>query len=519
MIVDRLIIRKDAYFDSVFLMSLSAQLSEQGALDVGQVVLATAANKQLLQELKFDAAAFEALGHTDLIVALRADSSEKLDAGEKLFEELLGRKNKASQQTSVHRPVGLDGAIRAMPDANLVVVSVPGVYAAYEARRAVQAGLHVMLFSDNVTVQDEIELKKEAISRGLLMMGPDCGTAILGGAMLGFANAVRPGPVGVVGASGTGTQEVTCLVEQLGEGISQAIGTGGRDLSEQVGGQTALFAIDALDADPNTKVIVVISKPPAKAIADKVLDRLAKVKKPVVVHFVGAGRSDRVGNLQHAPDLAATARVAVALASGGDVGKALEQPPLPMDRVEKARKALGKGQIALRGLFTGGTLAAEALAYLQQAWGPMASNLGHGSPPLDKVQNKHHAIVDLGSDEFTQGRPHPMIDPLPRAERLKQEGENPNLALVLLDVVLGTGSHPDPAGAMLPAIAKVQQDAQKRGQQVVFVTSVTGTQGDRQGFDGQVSKLERAGVIVMPNNMQAVRFAKAVLEGSEANHG
>ena len=508
--MDRLVVRKDAYFDSVFLMSLSAELAELDGLQVGQVVLATPANKQLLEGQSFDAETMASLGPTDLVVALRAETAELLSAAEKRFEELLERRNQRSDDSVAEKPIGLDGAVRARPESNLVVVSVPGAYAAYEARKALQAGLHVMLFSDNVSVEDEIALKDEAIERGLLMMGPDCGTAIINGAMLGFANKVRSGPIGIVGASGTGTQEVSCLIHRFGSGITQAIGTGGRDLSEAVGARTTLFAIDALAKDDATKVVVVVSKPPAEAVAAKVLDLLAKIGKPVVVHFVGAGRSDVDGQIHHAPDLASAARLAVALAEGKPASSTVVT--LPKEALNQARQNRSAKQVALRGLFTGGTMASEALAYLQTPLGPIASNLGHGSPPADVVGPEQHAIIDLGGDEYTQGRPHPMIDPTPRAERLMAEAENDRLAVVLLDVVLGTGSHADPAGAMLPSIEQTHKRAEARGQHVTVVTSVTGTDGDSQQIAGQVAKLEAAGVVVLPSNIDAVRFTHAVLD-------
>jgi len=285
MTVDRLVVRHDAYFDSVFLMSVSADLAEVDGLQVGQVVLATPANKDLLRNQGFDAEVIDSLGPTDLVAALRATTDGVLDAAEARFGELLSRRSTSSHTSeSAERPIGLDGALRDQPGSNLAVISVPGAYAAYEVRKALHAGLHVMLFSDNVSVEDEIALKDEALRRGLLMMGPDCGTAMIQGAMLGFANAVRRGPVGIVGASGTGTQEVACLVHRFGSGITHAIGTGGRDLSEAVGARTTLFAIDALAADPDTQVIVVVSKPPAGVVASRVLDRLSQIsdRKSVV---------------------------------------------------------------------------------------------------------------------------------------------------------------------------------------------------------------------------------------------
>lgn len=512
--MDRLVIRRDTYFDSVFLMALSAELAELDGLSVGQVVLCTPPNKELLGGQGFDSNVIAPLGPTDLVVALRAATEALLDAAEARFESLLKRRQ-TRKEGVVMRPIGLDGAVRAQPESNLAVVSVPGAYAAYEARKTLQAGLHVMLFSDNVSVQDEIALKDEAVRRGLLLMGPDCGTAIINGVMLGFANAVRHGPIGIVGASGTGTQEVSCLIHRYGSGITHAIGTGGRDLSESVAARTTLFALDALAADPKTEVVVMVSKPPADNVARRVLMRLATMGKPVVVHFVGAKRRDAAGNVHHAPSLAAAARMAVELAAGNL--PVFEPAPLPEQALQLARKARGTKQVALRGLFTGGTLAAEALAYLHGRIGPVCSNLGHGSPPADVIMPEQHAVIDLGGDEYTQGRPHPMIDPTPRAERLMAEAENDRLAVVLLDIVLGTGSHADPAGAMLRSIEQTRDRATARGQQVTMVTSVTGTDGDAQGLAGQVTKLERAGVLVLPSNMDAVRFAAAVLD--EASDG
>ncbi|MCU0694036.1 MAG: hypothetical protein MUF54_21810, partial [Polyangiaceae bacterium] len=395
------------------------------------------------------------------------------------------------------------------------VISVPGAYAAYEARKALAAGLHVMIFSDNVRVEDELSLKDDAVRRGLLLMGPDCGTAIINGTMLGFANKVRRGPIGIVGASGTGTQEITCLIDRAGSGISQAIGTGGRDLSESVGARTTLFSIDALAADPDTRVIVVVSKPPSPAVAARVLERLASVNKPVVVQFVGAQRRETKGNVVHAPDLESAAWAAVDLASGADPASR-NLPPYPAQELGSELVGKTAKQRAIRGLFTGGTMAAEALAVMTRAFGPVATNLSHGACAPTQVAPGEHLVLDLGGDEFTQGRPHPMIDPTPRFERLMKEADNDAMAVALLDIVLGTGSHADPAGAMIPAIEQAKARAISRGQTLSVVASVTGTAGDSQGLAAQIAKLVKAGVVVCPSNIQAVRLACAIVE---AQHG
>lgn len=507
--MDRLIVRKDTYLDSVFLMSISADLGRVDGVQLGQVVLATPANIQLLTGQGFDAKTFESLSPTDLVVALRADKAEVLDSAEKKLGELLSKRS-SGQTTEGPRPLGLEGGLQSLPGANLVLISVPGEYAAYEARKALNAGMHVMVFSDNVSVEDEIALKKEAVRKGKLLMGPDCGTAIIQGVQLGFANKVRRGPIGVVGASGTGTQEVTCLVEKAGFGISQAIGTGGRDLSEKVGALTTLLAIDMLGKDPNTKVIVVISKPPAKPVADKVLEALRKSPKPAVVHFVGSARNDAEGHVHFAPDLESAARKAVELAGG----KPAQSPALDKALIERERKGMAGGQKFLRGLFTGGTMAAEAVAYLRASGWKLYTNLDHGA---QTPKERGHEVIDLGDDEFTRGRPHPMIEPAPRVELLMKEAEDPALGVVLIDVVLGSGSHDNPAGAMIPAIEHARKLASERGGYLPVIASVTGTDGDFQGLARSVETLQRAGVVVVGSNIQAARVAQAILE--ERAHG
>lgn len=508
--MDHIVVRRDAYFDSVFLMAISADLKRVPGVEAGQAVLGTPANLELLQAQGFDLASQGELGPTDLIVTLRAATAEIIDAAERKFAELMTHRQAGQDDAGKSRPSGLAGALRAQEGSNLVVISVPGAYAAYEARKALLAGMHVMLFSDNVPVEQELSLKEEALRRNLLLMGPDCGTAIINGAMLGFANKVRRGSIGVVGASGTGTQEVTCLVDRAGEGISQAIGTGGRDLSEKIGARTTLFAIDALAADPETKVIVVISKPPAAAIADKVLGRLAALDKPCVVHFVGSARAERAGRVWRTADLESTARVACDLARGIEP-QVHRDTRLAADLIARERLAMAPSQKFIRGLFTGGTMAAEALAWLAPKLGTVVSNLSHdGSCP--KPGQPGHMIVDLGDDEFTRGRPHPMIDPTPRAEWLAADTRDPGVAVVLMDLVLGTGSHADPAGAMVEPIRAARAQAAAQGRSLSVVASVTGTAGDRQGLASQIATLESAGVVVLPSNIQAVRFAHALVE-------
>jgi FdrA protein len=521
----RITLRKDAYYDSVFLMLAAREI--QGLPGVAQAVvtMATPMNIELLVDMGFDAAAFAALSPNDLVIAIDAADDKVLEQATAEALKALTRKKAAAAGSGVGRVGSMDAGLRLVPEANLAVISVPGAYAAREARKSLEAGLHVMLFSDNVSLDDEIALKKLAVSKGLLLMGPDCGTAIINGKPLCFANLVRRGPVGVVAASGTGLQEVTCLLDRYGTGISQAVGTGGRDLNNAaVGGMTSLLAIEALASDPATKVLLVVSKPPAPEVAAKVVATLEKSGKPSVAYFLGLPPQPDSARLAYAADLEEAALLVAALAKGASspaaareqiktaqAGSQLSRP----DRAAVTKLAqteagrLGTGQLYLRGLYTGGTLADEALFIAHAALGGVWSNNQTDKAWLleDPRKSKGHTVVDLGDDVFTAGKPHPMIDPEARAERIAAEGKDSGTAVILMDVVLGYGSHPDPAGACVPAIREARSAAAKRGGYLPVVASVTGTPGDPQGFEAQKAKLEAEGVIVMPSNYRAALLA------------
>jgi succinyl-CoA synthetase alpha subunit len=356
------------------------------------------------------------------------------------------------------------------------------------------------------------------------MMGPDCGTAIINGKPLCFANAVRRGGIGLVGASGTGLQEVTCCIDKLGQGISQAIGTGGRDLRPEVGGTMMLMGIEALKRDQQTEVIVVISKPPDEAVASKVINRLKETGKPCVVHFIGlagAGSSRQsTGRVLYAGNLEEAAGMAVALLQGRSYRhRTFTLPEAEVKRlVEQEVSGMSNKQGYLRGLFTGGTLADEALILFEREIGGIYSN-NQAKPELllpDPQRSKEHTIVDLGDDLFTQGRPHPMIDPTIRVDRLKKEMEDSEVAVLLLDCVLGYGSHPDPAGAMFESIVRAKRAAEKRNGHLTVIASVTGTEGDVQNLKEQKSKLQEVGCIVMPSNYQAALLALEIVKEAGA---
>lgn len=510
------VIRKNTYFDSVSLMSISTKANQLDGVEQAFVAMATEKNKEVLGNLDLLTDELEAAGNGDLmIVAVTGDGA---DTGAALarIEELLQRKAPAGGGSQVtHRT--LASAVRADPTANLAVVAVNGAYAAREARTALENGLHVMMFSDNVPLADEIALKSLAHDKGLLMMGPDCGTAIINNVGLCFANAVRPGSVGIVAASGTGSQEVSVRVHALGGGISQLIGTGGRDLSAEVGGVMMIDAIRALAADPGTEAIVLVSKPPAPDVERKVLAEIATAGKPVVVHFVGGSREavTEAGG-HYAASSQDAALQAVRLTSDPEAAV----PGPDAGRIKSVRAKLSPRQRYVRGLFCGGTLCDESMYALLDAGGDEVWSNIQKNP--DRVlgaadASRGHTFLDFGDDEFTNGRPHPMIDPSPRLERLVREARDPEAAVVVMDFVLGYGAHEDPVGATLPAIAEAQGIAAADGRHLEIVGYVLGTDQDTPQLASQVSALEDAGVTVTRSSTETGQYARAIVsEGAHA---
>lgn len=502
----RATLKRGAYHDSVTLMRIGVEVKKHPGVSNAVVGMGTDFNLDSLKRLNLFSKVLEGAAPADLMICVEAETDAAADAGVALAETLLTQKARAKPGAAEAAPRSLAGALQSLPEANVVLVSVPGAFAADEARAALDAGRHVMLFSDNVAVEEEIALKDLAVSKGLLMMGPDCGTAILNGTPLAFANAVRRGPIGVVAAAGTGLQEATSLVHRFGSGITQAIGLGGRDLSEKVGGRMALLSVEALAADPETKVLLLVSKPPHPATLERLFGALRKIDKPVVCYFIGADpKSIEAAGFTPAANLEEAARRAIEKATGR-----APAPLVPDAEVARRAAAVRMSGIHLRGLYSGGTLCDEAQRFLLPVLGALESNTPvQGAAKMKDIhKSSGHTIVDLGDDDFTRGRAHPMIDPTTRQERLAAEIFDASVGLVLLDVVLGYGSHPDMAGALAGTI---EAAAKKAGRRPVIAASICGTDEDPQGFDSQARRLAAAGVEVFPSHASMARFAAAVM--------
>ena len=506
-------IRKGEYFDSVMLMIVSRKLSAlEGVID-SSIVMGTKENKAILNAAGLLVDSFEDTSDTDLLVVIKAEGQDQYDRALEGLEGLLREVRTVRDDTDEFRPVSLEGALAQLPGANLSLISIAGRYAAREAEKALEKGLHVMIFSDNVSIEDEKRLKELGRDKGLLVMGPDCGTAIINGVPLAFANVVGPGDIGIVAASGTGLQEVSSVIAHRGAGISQAIGTGGRDVKAELGGIMFLEAMDALHQDPGTRVIVLVSKPPHVSVLQKIADKVAGFSKPVVACLIGGDMGVLAKRGAHTADtLEKCGLLAAALSRGEDPGAVLASLAERTRALEPlaSREAAGKtGRKYLRGLFSGGTLCDEAQLILKKTLGDCWSNtpLNPAFRLEDIWKSRGHTLVDLGDDDFTVGRPHPMIDFSLRNRRIVEEAQSADVAVLLLDVVLGYGSHPEPGVELAPAIRQALAAAPG----LTVVCSITGTREDPQDREAVERQLTEAGALVQPTNAAATELAGLIV--------
>jgi len=506
-------IKANTYRDSVLLMRISTELRKLPGVEKCEVMVGTEQNKKSFLRSGLLSHEIQDAGPCDLVIAISGDSRESVNFALKKADELL---------ESVGRPIikerdlvfdSFSAAIEKVPKANLALISIPGAFVKREAMKALRAGLNLLIFSDNVPIEDELLIKRFAIKEGLLVMGPDCGTAIINGVSLAFANKVRRGDIGIVGATGTGIQEISSIIHNLGKGISHAIGTGSNDVGQIIGGITMIDGIRRLEADPSTRVLVVVSKPPAPETLEKILQVLKECKKPIFVNFLGADKEAiHICGAQFAVTLE---ELAVNASTNSNLtSKAFAESDTEYLRELTRRECndLSEKQKYIRGLYSGGTLAIEACILMLKSIDNVYSNVSlKGVIPLDNPQvSRGHTVIDLGADEFTVGKPHPMLEPEMRHERILQEAADPNTAVILMDFVLGYGVHPDPVGAILPALNSAKRIAGKRNCHLSIVASVCGTDLDPQNRSEQIRKLKGIGAVVMPNNAQAVNIAKAI---------
>ncbi|MFC2078749.1 acyl-CoA synthetase FdrA [Candidatus Bipolaricaulota bacterium] len=503
----RVAVIENRYFDSVFLMAMARRITEETGIENAAAVMGSDANKTVLENMGFDATALKRGKPHDLMVAIEGESAA-IEAVLSNMEQWLAR---PASRLQGGLALSLDDALAQQPNSNLAVISVPGEYAAQEAHEALERGLNVFLFSDHVSVEDELALKRKASQSDLLVMGPDCGTALIAGTGVGFANVVRQGPIGVIASSGTGLQEFTSLVHRAGSGISHGIGTGGRDLTDAIGGLSTLSAITALEDDPGTAVIAIVSKPPGKETLEMILARLESCSKPAVACLLGIDKEAIPTDLPFGVHTTIDEAVEEALKlADGNAASNVDASSEEMDALlESEAELFSHGQRYIRGLFAGGTFCYQAQQVMKEGGVTVHSNAPlPGMEPLgDQGASEENTLIDMGADEFTVGMPHPMIDATQRRKHIGDEARDSEVGVLLLDIVLGYNASPDPAGDLAEAIVDAKHSATEAGRHLTVVASICGTDLDPQGLEAQEQILQAAGAIVFPSNAQASQFA------------
>jgi len=503
-------VKQNHYQDSMKLMQISRELTDSPGIRRALAIMATEANLKTLQDAGLVKTAPRSLGANDLIVAVEAESETAGHDALRKVDFFLAAPSGGADRTVGYQ--SFEEALSPPGSPNIAVVSVPGEFAKLEVARAIKNNIHTFLFSDNLGLDEEVELKRRAADRGLLMMGPGCGTAIINGAGFGFANTVRRGPVGIVAASGTGMQEVASLIHNWGLGVSHGIGVGGRDLSEKVGGLMTIKAMELLHKDENTEIILLVSKPAPTKVVKKIIETARRGKKPFAVCLLGENRIDAEENVFFADTLEELSLLAVNIARRrGEKRVGVSDSSLKRYAKDFV-KSLRPSQKYVRGLFSGGTLCYETQKILTSSLGKIYSNAPLSKDCLlnDSYKSRGHCCVDLGEEEFTVGRPHPMIDSTLRSERIIREAKDPRTAVILLDIVLGHGSNADPAGELLPAIWQAREIAGSKNRSLAFIAYVCGTDDDPQSLGLQREKLRRSGIKIALTNAQGARTAALI---------
>ena len=499
----KVFVYKNQYQDSVRLMSISREAAKLDGVSKVLALLGTVSNKDVIARLGLKDPAVDAATASDLMICIEAKDDAAVKAALDNVQAHLKTKAGGSKAEEL-KPATIEEAADRLEDANFCMISLPGPMAKLDVLSAINRGLNVMLFSDNITIEDEIELKKKAIEKGLLMMGPDCGTAIIAGVPLALANVVRRGDIGIVAASGTGIQEVTCLIDRFGGGITHALGCGGRDLRKQVGGLEMRFGIKKLAATPGNKTLLLLSKPGDPAVLNAVLDEARATGLRTVTCLIG-GKPDELNTegiiVPRTLEEAAFAAL----------GKPVPELVFPKALDERIAK-LDSQRKYMRGLFSGGTLCYEALVILDDKFDiesnvPLRKELFLEAP----TKGKKHCCVDLGEDEFTRGIPHPIIDTGLRGQRLEEDMRDPTCRVIMMDIVLGYGADPDPASKFAAIINRVRKELPDGGP--IIVCSVCGTDADPQSCAQQEKTLEDAGCFVFPTNAQAAKAVARIVLG------
>lgn len=509
------VIRTNQYYDSVYLMGVNKRLSQVEGVEQTAVLMGSEKNKVLLAEIGIRGLEIDNALPNDLIVAVIAKTPEIVNSVLDNLDSALSAIDEGVSTSHIHT---LEEGLVENALANLAVISIPGEYVYREAQKALEADLNLFIFSSNVSLEDELKLKRFAAERKLLVMGPDCGTSILGGKGIGFTNVVRRGTIGALGPSGTGLQEFTTQIHNSGFGISHAIGTGSHDLSAEIGAITTIMTLEALEEDPQTEVIAIIAKPPDRKVLEFLLERTQRCIKPVIGCFLGMSDLHNLATngIHGARTIDDAVKMAIQITSGIEDLQKVDLTRKEREFAKQHRDNWSSEQKFLRGLFAGGTFCYQSQQILGEAGLTVYSNA-----PLDPQyklvridESREHTLIDMGDDDYTLGRPHPMIDSMMRNKQILMEGQDPTVAVILLDFILGFNSPKDPVGELLDSILVTKQTRKEQGGELTVVASICGTDSDPQDLNRQMDMLENAGVIVFKSNARAALFCSELLKPS-----
>ena len=472
------------YIDSVLLMQISREIEKMQGVSKASCMVATAENISFLEMAGFHPPS--GVSGNSVIIAVEAESSKKCEDAINNAINLIdtGMVQHKTSYTLDDLP-----DLISTDDFPVVFISTPGEYAYDVADKSLDSGANIHIFSSNVPIEQELRLKTKGASKGLFVMGPDCGTSIIHGKGLGFSNALEAtGDIGIIGSSGTGIQELSVLMDRNGLGVSYAIGVGSNDLKESINGIMSKQALNFLKE--RCSAIAVVCKKPDPSVERALLESMGNI--PSVFISLGSDKQYSSGNTYVTGNI--DDAVSHLMSKIGK-GRKIQQEAFPK------MKEPGKDRKLLRGFFVGGSLCYQAQAILHGKGIHVFSNAPADEQyRVEKDFDNLNVCIDTGAEEYVAGKPHPMIDPVSRNSFLVRESSRNDVRVILFDIILGYGSAEDPVAGL---------DKMKNGP--VLVASICGTEKDSQGYQSIRKRLEDKGVVVFRSAARAAEYAASIM--------
>jgi len=476
------ITKKNFFRDSVQMMQFSQQLKdEQGVIDAA-IVMGTDLNKNTLKKMGLLTEDGISATENDTLITINCQDENSLNNAVQKAEQLLT----SDITKSKNEFNDLSSALDAFDNANMASLSIPGQFVKEMATELIRKQLHLFVFSDHVPLEDEILLKNLALENNVLFMGPEAGTSILNGTVFGFGNRIRSGSVGIIGASGTGIQESSTMIDLFGEGISHAIGVGGRDLRNDIGGMMTMKTMEVFEDDPNTKAVLLVSKPVGDDVRNKIINKINNFsKKNYVLCLIGDNENrEDSAKIKFSKSIQISVLKILKYVNDDAYKKIKDVVRKQVDDSIKLAKSLSSDlnndQRFVRGFFAGGTLCYESKIILEQMIGKVYSNLSSDDEYSIKgnAASKENTLIDFGEEEFTSARPHPIIDPLLRKNRILEDADDPNVGVIIIDIICGINAAKNTMAFHAETIKKAIENAKEKGRRLSVFAYICGTEKD-----------------------------------------